>query len=126
MAPRHEPELQDALADTSRATDTSRAMEEILRQAHKAAADFHIAYPPASNALELYMSVLELDSSNRSANDAIRELFVVALDQVDAAINSRRYAQAEAMLTLLRRVKPDSESALVLFDKLSAKRKAER
>jgi hypothetical protein len=79
--------------------------------------------PQGNNAFEYYMSVLDLDKTNTTAQEALRESFPQASDQIDRAILDKDLDEAQREITLLREYDPDNYVLLILGAKLDAQRK---
>jgi protein TonB len=79
--------------------------------------------PQGNNAFEYYMSVLDLEKTNATAQEALRESFPQASDQIDRAILDKDLDEAQREITLLREYDPDNYVLLILGAKLDAQRK---
>lgn len=108
----------------SSASDTDDSPTAILLGlARTSIRENRLIAPQGNNAFEYYMSVLDLDKTNATAQEALRESFPQASDQIDHAILDKDLDEAQREITLLREYDPDNYVLLILGAKLDAQRK---
>lgn len=76
--------------------------------------------PQGNNAYEYYLSVVQLDASNATALDALRETLPFAGQEIEALINRRQLDEARRELALLRDFDPTNYTLIILGSKLDA------
>ncbi|WP_158881220.1 energy transducer TonB [Rhodanobacter sp. L36] len=94
----------------------------LLGLARDAMHDGRLVAPAGSNAYEFYLSVLQLDPSNRTAQDALRESFPRAVVEIEGTINRKDLEEARRELDLLREFDSNNFTLALLGGKLSAAR----
>jgi hypothetical protein len=94
----------------------------LLGLARDAMHDGRLVAPAGSNAYEFYLSVLQLDPSNRTAQDALRESLPRAAVEIEGTINRKDLEEARRELDLLREFDSDNFTLALLGGKLSAAR----
>jgi periplasmic protein TonB len=95
----------------------------LLGLARTAIRENRLIAPQGNNAFEYYMSVLDLDKTNVTAHEAMRESLPLASEQIDRAIRDKDLDEALREITLLREYDPDNYVLLILGAKLDAQRK---
>jgi protein TonB len=95
----------------------------LLGLARTAMAEHRLIAPQGNNAFEYYLSVLDLDKTNDTALQAMRESFPVASDQIDHAILGKDLDEAQREISLLREFDADNYVLLILGAKLDAQRR---
>jgi periplasmic protein TonB len=95
----------------------------LLGLARTAIADHRLIAPQGNNAFEYYLSVLDLDKTNDTAVQAMRESFPLASDQIDHAILGKDLDEAQREISLLREFDADNYVLLILGAKLDAQRR---
>lgn len=115
-----------ALAVTRAATGTvtrpvdTPAADTLLRAARADVAAQHLLMPADDNAFERYLALRSQPSSRGIADDALRELFPYAADQVAATIRDGRIDEAKRELDLLSRADPANYTLTLLRTQLAA------
>ncbi|MHA6205732.1 hypothetical protein ACXU4B_15005 [Dyella soli] len=114
---------------TAQATDgqTSSGKDDsgvsiMLDLAKTAVQEKRLVAPAGSNAYEFYMSVLQLDPSNKVAIDELHETFPAASADVERAINNNELDEAQRELSLLREFDSTNYILSLLGGKLDAQR----
>lgn len=98
----------------------------LLGLARDAMRDGRLIAPAGSNAFEFYLSVLQLEPGNRTADEALRESFPRAAEEVERTINQNGLDEARREIDLLREFDRDNFTLALLGGKLSAARNLER
>ena len=91
----------------------------LLRAARAAVAGQRLIAPAGDNAFEDYLAVREQAAGRAVADDALRELFPYAADQVGATIRDGRLDEAQRQLALLARADPSNYTLTLLRDQLA-------
>lgn len=112
---------QSPTNDAANTDDSPTAI--LLGLARTSIRENRLIAPQGNNAYEYYMSVLDLDKTNATAQEALRESFAQASDQIDRAILDKDLDEAQREITLLREYDPDNYVLLILGAKLDAQRK---
>jgi periplasmic protein TonB len=114
----------DAAAVTTEAVsaDGQSGTEILLGLAGTAMQEKRLVAPQGSNAYEFYLSVLQLDPSNRVAQENLRKLLPAASDMVERAINDDQLDEAQRELSLLREFDSTNYTLSLLGGKLDAHR----
>lgn len=99
--------------------DGSRILLELAREAMR---DGRLVAPTGSNAYEFYLSVLQLRPDNRAAQEALRESFPLAAEEVERTINRGDLDEARRELDLLHEFDSTNFTLALLGGKLSAAR----
>jgi hypothetical protein len=108
---------------TTAALDDARSGTTIvLGLARDAMHDGRLVAPAGSNAYEFYLSVLQLEPDNRTAQDALRESFPRAAEEIEHAINHQDLEEARREIELLREFDSNNFTLALLGGKLSAAR----
>jgi protein TonB len=108
------------------ADDAQSGSGILLGLAREAMRDGRLLAPAGSNAFEFYLSVLQLEPANRTANEALRESFPLASEEIERTINRRELDEARREIDLLREFDRDNFTLALLGGKLSAARNIER
>jgi len=98
----------------------------LLGLARDAMHDGRLIAPAGSNAFEFYLSVLQLEPGNRTADEALRESFPRAAEEIERTINQNGLDEARREIDLLREFDRDNFTLALLGGKLSAARNLER
>ncbi|KZC33918.1 MULTISPECIES: hypothetical protein [Rhodanobacter] len=98
----------------------------LLGLARDAMHDGRLVAPAGSNAFEFYLSVLQLEPDNRTANEALRESFPRAAEEIERTINQKGLDEARREIDLLREFDRNNFTLALLGGKLSAARNIER
>lgn len=98
----------------------------LLGLARDAMHDGRLVAPAGSNAFEFYLSVLQLEPNNKAANEALRESFPRAAEEIERTINQNGLDEARREIDLLREFDRDNFTLALLGGKLSAARNLER
>lgn len=97
----------------------------LLGLARDAMHEGRLVAPAGSNAFEFYLSVLQLEPANKTANEALRESFPQASEEIERTINRKGLDEARREIDLLREFDRDNFTLALLGGKLSAARKIE-
>lgn len=104
-------------------TDAAQSSTGILLGlARDAMRDGRLVAPAGSNAYEFYLSVLQLQPENRTAQDALRESFPRAAVEIEHTINTSDLEEARREIDLLREFDSNNFTLALLGGKLSAAR----
>jgi protein TonB len=95
----------------------------LLGLARTAVSDKRLIAPQGNNAFEYYLSVLDLDKNNTNAQEALRESFPIASEQIERSILDKDLDEAQREIMLLREFDADNYVLLILGAKLDAQRK---
>jgi protein TonB len=114
-------------AGTTPAADAAASADNngvgiLLGLAKTAMSDHRLVAPAGSNAYEFYLSVLQLDPRNATAQDTMHASFDDACNFVEHAIDTRDLDEAQRELGLLRDFDSTSYKLSLLGSKLSAQR----
>ena len=117
----------DDVAGSGEAGNTGNAESQsgtdiLLGLADTAIKERRLVAPQGSNAYEFYLSVLQLDPSNRVAQENLRKLLPPASDVVERAINDDQLDEAQRELSLLREFDSTNYTLSLLGGKLDAHR----
>jgi protein TonB len=115
----------DAVAGESSNTDVGDAQSSsgiLLGLARDAMRDGRLVAPAGSNAFEFYLSVLQLEPNNATAQEALRESFPRAATEIEHTINRKQLEEARREIDLLREFDGDNFTLSLLGGKLSAAR----
>lgn len=115
-----------------RPTTSTQAREErvddvttMLADARAATAANRYVQPAGNNALEIYLKVLEVDPGNRSAREALTEqLNLIFAPAAERLLETGEFAEAERVITLLRRADEGSILVSALRQKLNLAQRA--
>jgi len=94
----------------------------LLDLAKTAVGEKRLVAPAGSNAYEFYLSVLQLDPSNKVALDELHDSFPTASADVERAINNNELDEAQRELSLLREFDSTNYILSLLGGKLDAQR----
>jgi protein TonB len=94
----------------------------LLGLADTAIKDKHLVAPAGSNAYEFYLSVLQLDAQNKTAQQNMHDLFGSASEEVERSINNNDLDEAQRELGLLREFDSTNYTLSLLGGKLDAAR----
>ncbi len=94
----------------------------LLGLAREAMRDGRLVAPAGSNAYEFYLSVLQLEPQNPTAQEALRESFPRAATEIEHTINQKHLEEARREIELLREFDGDNFILSLLGGKLSAMR----
>lgn len=94
--------------------------DALLRAARAAVAAQHLLAPAGDNAFERYLALRTRPSSRAIADDALRELFPYAADQVGATIHEGQLDEARRQLDLLAEADPANYTLTLLRNQLAA------
>lgn len=94
--------------------------DALLRAARAAVAAQHLLAPAGDNAFERYLALRTRPSSRAIADDALRELFPYAADQVGATIREGQLDEARRQLDLLAEADPANYTLTLLRNQLAA------
>jgi hypothetical protein len=111
-------------ADAS-SNDAQSGTQILLGLARDAMHDGRLVAPAGSNAYEFYLSVLQLEPQNRTAQEALRESFPRASEEIESTINQNDLDEARREIDLLREFDSNNFTLALLGGKLSAARTIE-
>jgi protein TonB len=94
----------------------------LLDLAKTAVGENRLVAPAGSNAYEFYLSVLQLDPSNKAALNELHDSFPTASADVERAINNNELDEAQRELSLLREFDSTNYILSLLGGKLDAQR----
>jgi hypothetical protein len=94
----------------------------LLGLARDAMHDGRLVAPAGSNAYEFYLSVLQLEPQNPTAQQALRESFPRAAVEIEHTINTNDLEEARREIDLLREFDSNNFTLSLLGGKLSAAR----
>jgi protein TonB len=94
----------------------------LLDLAKTAVGEKRLVAPAGSNAYEFYLSVLQLDPSNKAALEELHDSFPTASAEVERAINNNDLDEAQRELSLLREFDSTNYILSLLGGKLDAQR----
>lgn len=101
-----------------------KSTAQLMARANAAFAANRWVAPPGDNALELFVLLQESGERQAAAQEALVELFPIAVRIAKADVQSDRLDEAERILNLLERATPNSLAVLDLRNKLLARRQA--
>jgi hypothetical protein len=104
------------------ADDGQSGTQILLGLARDAMHDGRLVAPVGSNAYEFYLSVLQLEPTNRTAQEALRDSFPRAAVEIEGTINKQDLEEARRELDLLREFDSSNFTLALLGGKLSAAR----
>jgi protein TonB len=112
----------DAGASTSSSGDEagSSGVDILLGLARQATREGRLVSPQGNNAYEYYLSVVQLDTNNATAQDALRETIPFASQEIERLINRRDLEEARREIALLRDYDPTNYTLIILGAKLDA------
>ena len=108
-----------APAPSTRGGDPS-GVDILLGLARDATREGRLIAPQGNNAYEYYLSVLQLDAGNATAQDALRETLPFASREIERQINRRELEEARREIALLRDYDPTNYTLIILGAKLDA------
>ncbi len=117
------PKAPDPAPETVVLAGPKLSVPELLKNGSAAVADGRLIEPIGNNAIESYLGVLEVDPNNRSARDALIEIFPLATTEVERQINSDHVDEAARSIALLGKADRDNYALTILRGKLDTKRK---
>ncbi len=109
-------------APSSSSADDQSGTSILLGLARDAMHDGRLLAPAGNNAYEFYLSVLQLQPDNQTAQQALRESFPEAAEKIEHAINQQDLEEARRELDLLREFDSSNFTLALLGGKLSAAR----
>jgi hypothetical protein len=104
------------------ADDAQNGTGILLGLARDAMHDGRLVAPAGSNAYEFYLSVLQLEPQNPTAQEALRESFPRAAVEIEHTINTFDLEEARREIDLLREFDSNNFTLALLGGKLSAAR----
>lgn len=119
----HQAAEADATASIPEPTATTGASPEVkilLDLARDATKEGRLIAPQGNNAYEYYLSVLQLDPKNATAQDALRETLPFASQEIEHQINRRELEESRREIALLRDFDPTNYTLIILGAKLNA------
>lgn len=108
-------------ADTAAAADAGTSeIDILLGLARDATREGRLVAPQGNNAYEYYLSVIQLEPNNATAQDALRETLPFASQDIERLINRRELEEARREIALLRDYDPTNYTLIILGAKLDA------
>lgn len=92
----------------------------LLGLAREATRDGRLVSPQGNNAYEYYLSVIQLEPTNATAQDALRETLPFAAQEIEQLINRRQLDEARREIALLRDYDATNYTLIILGAKLDA------
>jgi protein TonB len=114
------PRLADIATPAPTAGADASGVTILLGLARDATRDGRLIAPEGNNAYEYYLSVLQLDADNATAQDALRETLPFASQEIERQINRRELQDARREIALLRDYDPTNYTLIILGAKLDA------
>lgn len=114
------PSLADIATPAPTAGADASGVTILLGLARDATRDGRLIAPEGNNAYEYYLSVLQLDANNATAQDALRETLPFASQEIERQINRRELQDARREIALLRDYDPTNYTLIILGAKLDA------
>jgi protein TonB len=115
---------ETSLADLTPAASTHggdpSGVDILLGLARDATREGRLIAPQGNNAYEYCLSVLQLEASNATAQDALRETLPFASQEIERQINRRQLEDARREIALLRDYDPTNYTLIILGAKLDA------
>ncbi|NID16590.1 energy transducer TonB [Luteibacter yeojuensis] len=109
-----------AVAESPADAGESSGVEILLGLARQATHDGRLVSPQGNNAYEYYLSVIQLEPNNATAQDALRETIPFASQEIERLINRRDLEEARREIALLRDYDPTNYTLIILGAKLDA------
>lgn len=110
-------------AAAAQAKLASMSVPDLLTAAREAYAQHRLVAPAGDNAMEYYVAVLDKDPHNQIARDALREIFPFSVPDVEKAIASNDFAEADREIGVLTKADPTNYTLTLLRSKLDAQKK---
>ncbi len=104
--------------------ETGSTVDALLAQARTAMADSRLVAPAGNNAYENYLAVLDQQSGNISAREALNDLYGIAVSSADQAVGAGDLDEAERLAGMLARTNPDSFTVVNLRQRIERARAA--
>jgi protein TonB len=98
----------------------SSGVDILLGLAREATRDGRLVSPQGNNAYEYYLSVIQLEPANATAQDALRETLPFAAQEIEQLINRRQLDEARREIALLRDYDATNYTLIILGAKLDA------
>ena len=98
----------------------SSGVDILLGLARQATREGRLVAPQGNNAYEYYLSVIQLEPNNATAQDALRETIPFASQEIERLINRRQLEEARREIALLRDFDPTNYTLIILGAKLDA------
>jgi protein TonB len=114
---------QAQAAAQAKAKLSGMGVNDLLAAARDAYAQHRLVAPAGDNAMEYYEAVLAKDPNNQVAKDALRETFPFGVPDVEKAISSNNFAEANREIDLLSKADPTNYTLTLLRSKLDAQQK---
>jgi len=114
------PGAADAAASTATSDGGSSGVDILLGLARDATREGRLVAPQGNNAYEYYLSVIQLEPENATAQDALRETLPFASQEIERLINRRQLEEARREIALLRDFDPTNYTLIILGAKLDA------
>lgn len=116
-------EAEAQAAAKAKAKLDSMSVPDLLTAARNAYAQHRLVAPAGDNAMEYYEAVLTKDPKNQVAKDALRETFPFGVPDVEKAISSNNFAEANRQIGILAKADPTNYTLTLLRSKLDAQQK---
>ncbi|MBX3725795.1 MAG: energy transducer TonB [Xanthomonadales bacterium] len=109
---------------TGTGSEAAGTVDALLAQARAAMAESRLVAPAGNNAYENYLAVLEQQSGNVSAREALNDLYGIAVSSADQAVGAGDLDEAERLAGMLGRTNPDSFTVVNLRQRIERARAA--
>jgi periplasmic protein TonB len=107
-------------AQTESGDAGASGVDILLDLARQATREGRLVAPQGNNAYEYYLSVIQLEPNNATAQDALRETLPFASQEIERLINRRQLEEARREIALLRDYYPTNYTLIILGAKLDA------
>lgn len=114
------PQMAIATQGTVQRDGGAASTQAWMQRARAAVSQQHLIAPAGDNAIEWYLRVLQQEPGNRTAQDALREIFPFAASTAEQAIGQGDPAEAQRQIDLLARADPSNYTPTLLRSKLQA------
>lgn len=115
-----QPGAFDPSASSASSDVGSSGVDILLGLAREATREGRLVAPQGNNAYEYYLSVIQLEPENATAQDALRETLPFASQEIERQINRRQLEEARREIALLRDFDPTNYTLIILGAKLDA------
>ena len=115
-----QPGAVNPAASSASSGGESSGVDILLGLAREATREGRLVAPQGNNAYEYYLSVIQLEPENATAQDALRETLPFASQEIERQINRRELEEARREIALLRDFDPTNYTLIILGAKLDA------
>lgn len=99
------------------------SIDQLYREARTAMSEQRMVAPAGNNALEFYLAIIDKDSTNSGAKEALRELFPFASGTAEQEINQGNLVEANRIIESLAKADPSNYTLTILRSKMDAKKR---